>query len=257
MKQKEIPFSTPYIDDDEVDEVVKVLKGKWITSGPEVTKFENLVKEKLGVNTAVALSSGTAALEVSLAVLGVGEGDEVITTACTFASTALAIIHLGASPVLVDVERDTFNIDPGKIEALITEDYELLSDGLLVSRKTKKVLRGILPVHYGGQPAEMDAINGLAKKYGLFVIEDAAHAIGAAYKGIQIGKTGNLVCFSFYSNKNITTGEGGMIVTDNETEGLEQKYGGIHSMGYRRIRWSGTKRDCPFTISYARAIRRI
>jgi dTDP-4-amino-4,6-dideoxygalactose transaminase len=220
MKQKEIPFSMPYIGDDEIDEVVRVLRSKWITTGSEVTRFEQAVKDYLGAGSAVAVSSGTAALEVSLAVHEVGPGDDVITTAYTFASTAIAVLHRGAWPVLVDVEEDTFNIDPGKIEELIENGYTKTSRGL-ESRKSGNILKGIIPVHFGGQPAEMRRIDEIANKYGLFVIEDAAHALGAAHYGTRIGKTKNLVCFSFYSNKNLTTGEGGMIVTDNAE--LEKK----------------------------------
>ncbi len=213
MKKRKIPYSVPYIDDREIGEVVKVLKGKWITTGSEVKKFEEQIKKYLGVGTAVAVSSGTAALEISLAVQGVGEGDEVLTTAYTFASTVLAIIHRGAVPVFADIEADTFNIDPVKIEEKIGQEYELTAAGLQ-SKKTKRFLRGIIPVHFGGQPAEMGTIREIAREYRLFIIEDAAHAIGAVHKGEKIGKSPHPVCFSFYSNKNITTGEGGMIVID-------------------------------------------
>ncbi|MGE5341929.1 MAG: DegT/DnrJ/EryC1/StrS family aminotransferase [Candidatus Omnitrophota bacterium] len=219
-RPKEIPFSIPFIDQKEINEVVHVLRGKWITSGPEVTKFERKVQAYLGVSTAVAVSSATAALEICLAVHGVGPGDDVLTTAYTFASTAIVIVHRGASPVLVDVETDTFNLDPVKIEEFIRDHYVWTDQGLR-SPQTGHLLRGILPVHFGGQAAEMDRINAIAQRFNLFVVEDAAHAIGAVYRGTKIGKSPNLVCFSFYSNKNLTTGEGGMIVTDNQA--LEQK----------------------------------
>ena len=222
MKHKEIPYSMPYIDEQEVAEVVKVLRGKWITTGSEVKQFETLAKEYLGVKTAVAVSSGTAGLDVSLAVRGIGEGDEVMTTAYSFASPALSVFHRGARPVFADVEPDTFNIDPNKIEDKIRDDYEPTGRGLR-SKKTRNYLRGIIPVHFGGQPAEMDAIAGIARDHDLFIVEDAAHAVGAEYKGKKIGKSPHLVCFSFYSNKNITTGEGGMIVTDDDNPELEEK----------------------------------
>ncbi|MCP5104638.1 MAG: DegT/DnrJ/EryC1/StrS aminotransferase family protein [bacterium] len=218
MKNKEIPYSMPYIDEREIDEVVGVLKGKWITTGAKVNEFEGLMKDYLGVKTAVAVSSCTAALDVSLAFYGVGEGDEVLTTAYTFASAALSVIHRGAVPVFADIEGDTFNIDPGKIETLIHENYQWTAEGLK-SKKTGRFLKGIIPVHFGGQPAEMEAIAAIAREYNLFIIEDAAHAVGALHKGKKIGKSNHMVCFSFYSNKNMTTGEGGMIVTDHdETE---------------------------------------
>lgn len=222
MKNKEIPYSMPYIDEQEVAEVVKVLRGKWITTGSEVKQFETLVKEYLGVKMAVAVSSGTAGLDISLAVRGIGEGDEVMTSAYSFASPALSVFHRGARPVFADVEPDTFNIDPGKIEAKIRDDYELTGEGLR-SKKTRNYLRGIIPVHFGGQPADMDAVGDIARKYDLFIIEDAAHAVGAEYKGKKIGKSPHPVCFSFYSNKNMTTGEGGMIVSDADNPELEEK----------------------------------
>lgn len=233
----------PFIDDREIEEVVKVLKGKWITTGSEVAKFETQVKKYLGVKTAVAISSGTAALEISLAVHGIGEGHEVLTTAYTFASTVLAIIHRGAAPVLVDVEEQTFNIDPMEIERAIEQDYETIGGGLK-SKKTGKYLKGIIPVHFGGQPAEMAAINDIARKYGLCVIEDAAHAVGAVHRGEKIGKSNNLVCFSFYSNKNMTTGEGGMIVTDGDE--LEEKIRmySLHGMSKNAI--ERYKKGLPF-----------
>jgi len=218
--QKEIPFSQPFIDEQETAEVVRVLNSKWITSGTEVKKFEEKVKKYLDVKTAVAVSSGTAALEISLAVNGVGEGHEVLTTAYTFASTALAVIHRGAEPVFADVRPNTFNIDPDKIEEMIQRDYTSTGTGLR-SNLSGNFLKGIIPVHFSGQAAEIEVINDIARRHGLFVIEDAAHAIGAVHKGLKIGKSQNLVCFSFYSNKNLTTGEGGMIVTDNVS--LEKK----------------------------------
>lgn len=212
----------PYIDEREVTEVVNVLRGKWITTGSEVKKFETMLKEYLDVKIAVAVSSGTAGLDVSLSVRGVGKGDEIMTSAYSFASPALSVFHRGARPVFADVEPDTFNIDPGKIDAEIRDGYKSTGEGLR-SKKTGNYLRGIIPVHFGGQPADMDAISGIARKYDLFIVEDAAHSVDADYKGKKIGKSPHLVCFSFYSNKNMTTGEGGMIVTDDHNPELEEK----------------------------------
>ncbi|MCP4221370.1 MAG: DegT/DnrJ/EryC1/StrS aminotransferase family protein, partial [bacterium] len=220
MKKRNIPFSMPFIDHRETAEVVKVLEGKWITSGPEVKKLETHFKKYLDVKTAVALSSCTAALNIALAVHGIGENHDVITTPYTFASTALSIVHCGAFPVLVDVEAETFNIDAKQIEKIIACDYRLTDKGL-ESKQTKRLLKAIIPVHFGGQPADMETIDAIARKYNLVVIEDAAHAPGAMHKNVKTGKSNNLVCFSFYSNKNLTTGEGGMITTDNAA--LEKK----------------------------------
>lgn len=219
-QKREIPFSIPFIDQQEIDEVTAVLKGKWITTGAKTAEFEALMRDSLRTPVAIAVSSGTAAMQVSLAALGIGPGDDILTSAYTFASTALAIIHLGAAPIFADVDPDTFNLDPEKTETLIAANYRPSPKGLK-SRTTGHILKGILPVHFGGQPAEMDAINAIAQKYGLFVVEDAAHAVGARYKNVPVGQSPNLVCFSFYSNKNLTTGEGGMIATTNSA--LEKK----------------------------------
>lgn len=236
MEQKKtgIPFSIPFIDEEEIEEVINVLRGKWITTGEKVKEFEQAMKEYLHVQCAVAVSSGTAALEISLAAHDVGPGHDIITTAYTFASTALAIIHRGATPVLVDVKPDTFNIDPGKIATTIRDHYQMRRNQL-VSLTTGNILKGLIVVHFAGQPAEMDEINEIAKKYGLFVIEDAAHAIGASYKGCKTGKSDNLVCFSFYSNKNLTTGEGGMIVTNDEKREEKLRLYSLHGISKSAI----------------------
>ncbi len=216
-----VPFATPFIGDDEIAAVTEVLKGKWITTGKKVQEFEALVKDVLNAETAIALSSGTAALDVSLAACGVEQGVDVITTPYTFVSTSLSILHRGGTPVFVDVEEDTYNIDPNKIQLCIDQNYRQNEDGSLVSVETGNVLKGIVPVHFGGHPVDLDRVNSIAAKYNLFVVEDAAHAIGAYYRGTPVGKSENPVCFSFYSNKNITTGEGGMVVTDSSS--LEKK----------------------------------
>lgn len=224
MSEKEcssVPFATPYIGDDEIEAVTEVLRGKWITTGRKVQEFEALVSRELGTSVALALSSGTAALDVSLAACGVEKGCDVITTPYTFVSTSLSILHRGGTPVFVDIEEDTYNIDPEKIEECIRSNYRKDAEGNLVSLTTGNLLKGIVPVHFGGHPVDIDRINSIAAEHGLFVVEDAAHAIGALYKDKPVGKSVNPVCFSFYSNKNITTGEGGMVVTDSAE--LEKK----------------------------------
>ncbi len=209
MTQPEIPFCVPYIDEREVTAVARVLRGKWLTTGPEVGRFEQEFRAHLGASWAAAVSSCTAAIEVALAALNIGPGDEVITTAYTFAATVTAVIHRGAYPLLVDVEEDTFNIDPRLVAAAIAGRYRRRRGGLYSPAGRR--LRAILPVHFAGQPADMTAINRIAAEHGLSVIEDAAHAVGAAQQGIPVGRSRNLVCFSFYSNKTMTTGEGGMV----------------------------------------------
>jgi dTDP-4-amino-4,6-dideoxygalactose transaminase len=194
-----LPPFRPSIGEEEIEEVTDTLRSDWITLGPKTHKFEEMCSEYIGCKQAVAVSSCTAGLQLSLNALEVGEGDEVVTTPFTFVSTVNVIVHTGARPVLVDIDTGTYNIDPRKI-----------ADA--VSSRTK----ALLPVHYAGNPCEMDEILEIAEKNDLWVIEDAAHAIGAAYKKKKIGAIGDLTSFSFYATKNVTTGEGGMVTTDND-----------------------------------------
>jgi UDP-4-amino-4,6-dideoxy-N-acetyl-beta-L-altrosamine transaminase len=186
------------IGEEEINEVVDTLKSDWITTGPKTFKFEEMFGKKVGSQYAIAVNSCTAALHLALVAIGIGNGDEVITSPFTFAATAEVVINQNATPVFVDVEKGTYNIDPVSIEEKITN-------------KTK----AIIPVHYAGHACQMDEIMDIAKKNDLFVIEDAAHAIGSNYKDKKIGSIGDVTCFSFYATKNITTAEGGMITTNN------------------------------------------
>ena len=188
-------FGKPMIGHEEYLEVKDSLESGWIGCGPKTKKFEEDFAAYRGCTDAVGLNSGTAALFHALDAEGIGRGDEVITTAMTFVATVNSILHVGATPVLVDIDEVTHNIDPAKIEAAIT------------SRT-----RAIIPVHIAGLPCDMDAIMAIAKKHGLVVIEDAAHAIEAEIGGKKIGAIGDYGCFSFYPTKNITTAEGGMIL---------------------------------------------
>ena len=194
-----IPFSRPWIDDTEIEAVSQVLASKWISTGNRVREFERAFAEYLGVKHAIAVSSCTAALHLNLVVAGVGSGDEVITTPYTFTATAEAIRYVDAKPVFVDIHQDTLNIDTSKIEQAITP-------------RTK----AILPVHIAGIPCDMDALREICQSHTLTLIDDAAHAIPAEYKGQHIGAIGDLSAFSFYANKNLTTGEGGMITTNSD-----------------------------------------
>ena len=187
------------IGEEEIEEVVSTLNSNWITTGPKTFKFEEMFRKNVGSKYAIAVNSCTAALHLSIVAAGVKSGDEVITSPLTFAATSEVIIHQNAKPILVDVEKDTYNIDPEKIKEKINE-------------KTK----AIIPVHYAGHACNMDEIMEIAMENNLFVIEDAAHAIGSKYKDRYIGNVGDLTCFSFYATKNITTAEGGMITTNNE-----------------------------------------
>jgi len=200
-----IPFHRPLIGKEEIDEVVATLKSGWLTTGPRTSRFESEFRQYVQAPYALAVSSGTAALHLALAALGIGPGDEVITTPLTFCSTVHTIMHVGATPVLADVDRDG-NMDTGGIEARITERT-----------------RAIVPVHLGGLPCDMRRIWALAKRHKLRVVEDAAHAAGAAYRGWPIGaghppsgERSDAVAFSFYATKNLTTGEGGMVTCHDE-----------------------------------------
>lgn len=209
-----IPFGEPFIGEEEIAEVVETLRSGWIGTGPKVERFEREFAEYVGCQEAVAVNSCTAALHLSLLVSGVGPGDEVITTTMTFSATVNTIVHVGAIPVLVDIDDKTLNLTPEHIQKAITANT-----------------KAVMPVHFGGLPCEMEEINNLAGQHGLAVIEDAAHALGGRYRGKQIGGSGNLVCFSFYPNKNITTIEGGMIALDRQDLAEKLRIWRLHGLG--------------------------
>lgn len=199
IRSKLLPYGHHWIDDKDIASVVEILKSDWITQGPRVDEFERGVAEYCGAKYAVAVSSGTAALHAACAVARISQGDEAITTPITFAATANAIIYCGGRPVFADIKEDTLNIDPGEIRRRI-------------SPRTK----AILPVDFAGYPAELDEIMAIAKERDLVVIEDASHALGAEYKERKIGSLSDMTVFSFHPVKHITTGEGGMILTNNK-----------------------------------------
>ena len=194
-----LPFSRPSISQAAIDEVVACLKSGWITTGPRVKQFEEDLKAYVGAPYVLALTSATAGLHLALVALDLKPGDEVITTPMTFAATLNTIVLAGGKPVLVDVEPRTYNMDVAKIETAVT-----------------KRTRAIMPVHFAGLPVDLDPLYAIAKKHNLRVIEDAAHAIGTEYKGKRIGSFGDIQVFSFHPNKNMTTGEGGCVVTRDE-----------------------------------------
>lgn len=194
-----LPFALPLITEDEENEVLDTLRSGWLTTGSKTKLFEEKLKEYTGAKHAVALNSCTGALHLALVALGIKQGDEVITSPITWPSTANVIVHTGAKPVFVDIDKNTLNIDPNKIEEKITKNT-----------------KAIIPVDIAGQPCDLDKIKKIAKKHNLKVIEDAAHAIGAGYNGKNIGNISDVTCFSFYPIKNITTGEGGALLTNNE-----------------------------------------
>lgn len=199
MRTSFLPFSPPLIGEEEIEEVIDCLRSDWITTGPKTKRFEQSFAEYVGAPAALAVSSGTDAMLVGLAAMGIGSGDEVITTTMTFCSTVHVIEQVGARPVLVDVEPDTLNVDPRRVEEA-------------VSSRT----RAILPVHLYGHPCDMDALDDIAVRHGLAILEDAAHALPASYKNRRIGSGATAAAFSFYATKNLTTGEGGMLTGDPE-----------------------------------------
>jgi len=207
MRSEFLPFSPPLIGEEDIAEVVRTLRSGWITTGERTHEFEEKFRDFVGAPDALAVNSATSAMHLALAALGIGDGDAVVTTTMTFASTVHVIEHQRARPVLVDVEPDTLNLDPDQVEHAV--------------RRTPGV-RAIVPVHLYGHPADMDPIYDIAHRHGLAVIEDAAHALPAWYHDRMIGAPAagfdqpNLVAFSFYATKNLTTGEGGMLTGPSE-----------------------------------------
>ncbi|MGD8817442.1 MAG: DegT/DnrJ/EryC1/StrS aminotransferase family protein [Acidobacteriota bacterium] len=224
MRKSFLPFSPPLIGEDEIAEVVDTLRSGWLTSGPKTELFEQRFAEFVGAPAALAVNSCTAALHLALLTGDLGPGDEVITTPMTFVATVNVIEHVGARPVLVDVEPDTLNIAAARVADVVTERT-----------------RAVLPVHYAGHPVDMDAIHAIAGEHSLAVIEDAAHALCAKHRGRPIGSGNNLAAFSFYATKNLTTGEGGMLTGD--AEALERARAlSLHGMSrdaWRRYDTSG------------------
>ena len=194
-----IPYGKQTIEQDDIQAVIDVLKSDFLTTGPKIAEFEQTVADYVGAKYAVAISNGTSALHAACFAAGIGPGDEVITTPLTFAASANCVLYCGGTPVFADVDPKTYNIDPEDIRRKITD-------------RTK----AIIAVHLAGQPCDMDAIHSIAREHGLIVIEDGAHALGSVYKGKKVGSMSDMTTFSFHPVKPITTGEGGMIVTDNE-----------------------------------------
>lgn len=218
VREKMLLFGAPNFGEEEIAEVVDTLKSGWISTGPKTAKFEREFADYVGAKYAVGLNSCTAGLHLSLVVSGIRQGDEVIVPSLTFGATANVVEHVGARPIIVDIDPATLCIDPKQIEKAITPRT-----------------RAIIPVHYGGMPCAMDEIGALAKAHQLLVIEDAAHAIGTKYKGRTIGSISPLTNFSFYANKNLSTAEGGMVTTDDPA--LEEKLRVYHLHGLSRDAW--------------------
>jgi dTDP-4-amino-4,6-dideoxygalactose transaminase len=212
---KPLPFCQADIGEEEIAEVVDTLRSGWLTTGPKTREFEERFSQYVDSKFAIAVNSCTAALHLALNAAGITEGDEVITTPLTFCSTVNVILFQRATPVLADIRLDDYDIDPAEVERRITP-------------RTK----AILPVHYGGQPCRMDELMDIAHRHNLLVIEDAAHAVGAKYRGRPIGAIGDATAFSFYVIKNLTTGEGGMVTTDNPELAEKVRILRLHGMSH-------------------------
>jgi len=212
-RERFLVFGAPAIEEDEIQEVVASMRSGWLGTGPKVARFEDDFRVYKGAAHALAVNSCTAALHLSMLAAGLGAGDEVIVPALTFCATVNAVIHAGATPVLVDVDPVTMNMDPEQLRAMITP-------------KTK----AILPVHFAGRPCEMDVLCEIAAQHDLKLIEDCAHAIETEYKGRKAGTFGEFGCFSFYVTKNVITGEGGMILAQGEEDAARIKMLALHGM---------------------------
>ena len=218
MNKDYLLFHRPFISDEEINEMVDTLRSGWLSMGPKTLKFEQEFNSYIGSKKSIAVNSWTAAGHLTLEAFGVKAGDEVIVPTMTFPATAEIVCYFGAKPVIVDVDQDTLNISLEAIEKAITP-------------RTK----AIIPVHYGGQPCDMDEILDLAKKYNLRVMEDAAHSLPATYKGKKVGTISEVTCFSFYATKTLSTGEGGMICSNNEE--LSERCAIMRLHGINRDAW--------------------
>lgn len=215
VRSKLLPYSQQWLEDDDIKAVVEILRGDLITTGPKVKEFEEKFANYVGCKYAVAVANGTAALHAAVFAAGIGPGDEVITTPITFAASANCVLYQGGKVVFADIKNQDWNIDPEEVLKNITPHT-----------------KAIIPVHFTGLPVDLEPIRQIAKKYNLVVIEDAAHALGATYRGGRIGAQGDLTIFSFHPVKHITTGEGGMITTNDEN--LYQKLLAFRTHGITR-----------------------
>ena len=211
---RKIPVTKPYFDSEEIELIKQSMDSGWVANGPKCVEFEKKIAEHEGVAEGVATTSCTTALHLAMVAEGMGAGMDVIVPAFTFVATENSIVMTGATPVMVDIHEETFNIDTDAVKKIIESDYDR-ADGRLINRKTGNVLWGIVPVHEFGLCCDIEKVNSIAKEYGLKVIEDAACALGAMYKGKHEGGFGNTSCVSFHPRKSITTGEGGMVLTDD------------------------------------------
>ena len=210
-----LPFALPYLDEKEINEVVDSLKSGWITTGPKCKKFEEIFAQFVGAKHAVSVNSATAGLHLALEAAGLKAGEIALTVPLTFASTAEVVRYFNADPEFIDVKAPEGTMDPKLLQEYLENKCDMV-DGACIKKDSGKRVRAILPVHLGGLACEMDELGELAKKYNLHVVEDAAHSFPTKYKGQIIGGFSKATVFSFYATKTITTGEGGMITTDDD-----------------------------------------
>ena len=213
VRAERLPFHRPCVEEDEIAEVVDALRGGWLTTGPRCRRFEQELAAYVGAKHAVAVNSATAALHLALEAIGLRAGDEVIVPAYTFTASAEVVLYLGARPVLVDVDRRTLNIDPAAVEAAVTERT-----------------RAIVTVDMAGVPCDYDALRSIATRHNLVILDDAAHALPSRYKGRMIGSVADLTAFSFYVTKPLATGEGGMLLTDDDGYAERAQIMRLHGM---------------------------
>lgn len=231
-----LPFHRAMIEDDDIESVVQVLRSGWLTTGSQAKRFESEFALFVGASNAIAVSSCTAALHLALAAIRLQQEDEVILPTMTFSSTGQVVLYCKARPVLVDCESDSFQMDPAAVERAITPHT-----------------RAIIAVHFAGSPANMDALIDIARRHNLTLIEDAAHALPASYKGKRIGAIGDITCFSFYATKTLTTGEGGMVVTESPEIAERVRILSLHGISknaYARYSASGTWRYEILDVGY-------
>ena len=221
-----LPFALPEIGQEEISEVIDTLESGWLTTGPKTANFEEKFGQYLNMPYALAVISGTAGLHLALEAVGIGPGDQVVTTPYTFTASAEVIRYLGADPIFVDIDPKTFNIDPKRIEEVVSEQTQ-----------------AILPVHFGGQACDMEPILNIARHHTLLVVEDAAHALPTTYKGQMVGSLGDATVFSFYVTKPLATGEGGMVVTASEE--IERRIKVMRLHGIDNDVWDRYRSDKP------------
>ncbi|MCE9600211.1 MAG: DegT/DnrJ/EryC1/StrS family aminotransferase, partial [Spirochaetia bacterium] len=239
VRKKSLPYARPDISSLEREAVDRVLRSGWLTSGPEVHAFEEEFARAVGADYAIAVNSATAGLHLAMEVLGIGSGDLVLVPSITFTATAEAVLYTGAQPHILDVNRSTYLMDPEIVLQFIKEDCEV-HERKIIHKSSGKRLRAMIPVHLGGRPCDLEALQAIADKYDLHVVEDAAHAFPTRYKNRMIGNVSEITAFSFYATKNLSTGEGGMVTTNSDKIANRLKrlrLHGIKGQTWGRKRW--------------------